>query len=407
MDVAGLKDRVTQEVRARSEQLLAASHDIWQHPELCFEERHAHALLTDELERSGFDVERGAFGLETAFVAAKGDGARGGPTIAVVCEYDALPEIGHACGHNIIAAAGLGAGLAAATVVDELGGRLLVIGTPAEEGGGGKVIMIERGAFDDVDVAMMVHPADADLDSFWAIAIHELNCEFTGRPAHAAAAPHKGRNALDAAVLAYVNIAALRQHIAPHERIHGIFTHGGDKPNIVPHRSAMQWYIRSGTRESLEALRPRVIAALEAGALATGCELSYTWAEHPYDDLIANRALDGLYAANAATVGRDVRSRDSAPDFMGSTDMGNVSHVVPSIHPMIRAAPSGVSKHTADFAGHAVGEAGDAAVIDGAIAMARTIVDLWASPELVTAAKAEFDEATGRADIQRQDPANP
>lgn len=391
MDVESAKRAVTERIDAVRDELLDVSHRIWSNPELCFEEHHAHDLLTATLDTHGFRVERGACGLDTAFVGRFGDDAATGPTIAMLCEYDALPEVGHACGHNIIAAAGLGAALGAAAVVDALGGRLVVMGTPAEEGGGGKIVMMDAGAFDDVDAAFMVHPADADLDSFWAIAIHELHVEYSGKAAHAAAAPEQGRNALDAAVLGYMNVAALRQHIGRSERIHGIITHGGDKPNVVPHRAAMQWYVRSGTAESLADLKPRVLAALEAGALATGCEMTAEWVNRPYDDLLTNGPLDGLYAANAAGLGRAVEPREQRPSFMGSTDMGNVSHVVPSIHPMIKAAPDGVAIHTAEFATHAGGELGDAAVVDGALAMALTAVDVWADPDRLVAARRLLD----------------
>ena len=388
MDVEGAKRSVTERIEQRRADLIDTSHQIWANPELCFEEHFAHDLLSGVLESSGFAVERRAYGLDTAFVGRFGDPSATGPTIAMLCEYDALPEVGHACGHNIIAAAGLGAALGAAAVVDALGGRLVVMGTPAEEGGGGKIAMMNAGAFEGIDAAFMVHPADADLDSFWAIAIHELHVQYTGKAAHAAAAPEQGRNALDAAVLGYMNVAALRQHIGRAERIHGIITHGGDKPNVVPHRSAMQWYVRSATAESLAALKPRVLAALEAGALATGCEMTAEWKNYPYDDLLTNGPLDGLYAANAASLGRVVEARETRPSFMGSTDMGNVSHLVPSIHPMIKAAPDGVAIHTAEFATHAGGALGDAAVIDGALAMAHTAVDLWAEPERLDAARA-------------------
>lgn len=394
MELTAAKSIVTDRIRERSGQLIEISHEIWSHPELCFDEHFAHQILTAALDDAGFEVERGACGLDTAFIATAGSSDASGPTVAVICEYDALPGIGHACGHNIIAAAGLGAALGAMGVVDELDGRLVVLGTPAEEGGGGKVAMIEAGAFRGIDAALMVHPADTDLDAFWAIAIQELVVEFHGLAAHAAAAPHRGRNALDAAVLGYMNIAALRQHIAPSERIHGIFTHGGDKPNVVPDHAAMQWYVRSANRESLEALKERVVTALQAGASAAGCEMTYDWPSYPYDDLRTNDALDGLYRANAQSLGRVVRSRDVAPEFMGSTDMGNVSQIVPSIHPMIKAAPDGTAIHTTAFAESAHGPLGDAAVIDGALAMAHTIVDLWSRPEAMTGARDQFSGAS-------------
>lgn len=369
------KERVGQLVREMSDTLVGLSHTIWEHPELGYEEHHAHRVLTDALERAGLEVERGAFGMPTAFVSEIGAGS--GPTVVICCEYDALPGIGHACGHNVIAAAGLGAGIAMARLADELGGRVRILGTPAEEGGGGKVHLIERGAFAGADAAMMVHPADQDLDAFWAIAIHELACEYHGRAAHAAAAPHLGVNALDAAVLGYLAVATLRQHIEPHERIHGIFTHGGDKPNVVPAHAAMSWYVRSATAESLEALKPRVVAALEAGASATGATFHHEWPNPAYDDLLPDERLTRLYAANVAPLGRTVGRRSDRPEFLGSTDMGNVSHLIPTIHPMIAVAPRGVAIHTPEFADHARSSRGDQAVIDGAIGLAATAIDVW------------------------------
>ena len=220
-DLASVKERLAAEVDKRADILIDASHQIHAHPELCYEEHFAHDLLTGLLEAEKIDVERHAFDLDTAFIARAGTD---GPTIAVLCEYDALPGIGHACGHNIIGTAGLGAGIAAAALADELGGRVVILGTPAEEGGGGKVLMADRGAFEGVDAAMMVHPAGSDLPRMDVIAIGQLWVEYHGKAAHAAAFPQKGRNALDAAVLGYMNVAALRQHIKPQERIHGIFT---------------------------------------------------------------------------------------------------------------------------------------------------------------------------------------
>jgi len=391
MDRAAAFAAVDADVGSRRDLLLDVAHDIWEHPELCYEEHYAHGVLTAALEGAGLEVERGAFGLDTAFRATVGSGD--GPTVAICCEYDALPEIGHACGHNVIAAAGLGAGLAAASVAEALGGTVVVLGTPAEEGGGGKIHMIDRGALDGVDVAMMVHPADAELDSFKAIAVHELHCEYHGVASHAAAAPEKGRNALDAAVAAYVNVAMLRQHIGIDERIHGIFTHGGDKPNVVPHRAAQAWYVRSGTRASLQDLEPRFLACIEAAAEATGCTVEHRWVTPAYDDLVDIPALLDRYRQHQAGRGRIVEPAASRPSFMGSTDMGNVSHEVPSVHPMVRVAPDGVSIHTPDFAGFARGPEGDAAVIDGAVALARLAVDVFTDPSLLTSARAEHRAA--------------
>jgi amidohydrolase len=377
MDAPALQQRVLDAVDRRADRLLEVSHEIHAHPELCFEEHTAHRILTDELERAGLSVTRGAYDLPTAFDARAGTE---GPTVAVLCEYDALPGIGHACGHNIIAAAGLGAALVLAELAGELGGRLAVLGTPAEEGGGGKVFMIERGAFAGIDAALMVHPAGAELRSMQTLAIHQLMARYQGRAAHAAAAPWAGANALDAAVLGYNAVAALRQHIRPDERIHGIFTKAGDKPNIVPELAEAHWYVRAGTRERLAELKSRVLVCLESGAAAAGCTMHHEWLDPAYDDMVDNRVLLDRYSAHAARFGR--HPVDPTPDqtVVGSTDMGNVSQVVPSIHPMIQAAPDGVAIHTAAFAEHARSAMGDRAVIDGAKLLALTALDLWIDP---------------------------
>jgi amidohydrolase len=381
------KVRLISEVDRQAGSLLEASHEIHEHPELGFAEQRAHRLLTDRLEQAGLDVERGAYGIDTAFVARAGST---GPTIAVLCEYDALPEIGHACGHNIIAAAGLGAGLAAAALADDLGGRVVVLGTPAEEGGGGKILMAERGAFDGVDAAMMVHPADADLTTMTTLAIQQLHVTYRGVASHAAAFPEQGRNALDAAVLGYNKVAALRQHIRPDERIHGIFVKGGDKPNIVPAVASQHWYVRSPTVERLDALEERVLACLAAGAAAAGCDFDHEWVERPYADLVDNETLVDTYVANAQRIGRRPGPPDPRHQVVGSTDMGNISHLVPSIHPMIKVASAGVAIHTPAFAEFAASDAGDRAVVDGAKSMALTIADLWSDPSLLEAARGEF-----------------
>ena len=387
-----LKQAMCERIDAVADTLVELSHDLHEHPELAFEEHHAHGELTDALEREGIDVQRSAFEMETAFDAKVGTE---GPTIAVCLEYDALPGIGHACGHNIIATAGLGASLAAAALAADGGGRIRILGTPAEEGGGGKVHAMRHGALEGVDAAMMVHPADADLLNMDAIAVAEIHIEYFGEAAHAAAFPHLGRNALDAAVLGYVNVAALRQHIEDTDRIHGVFTDGGARPNIVPEHAAMAWMVRSLTSEKLEALKPRVVAALEAGATASGCTCAHAIPYPPYDEVLDNAVMQSLYAANVAALGRPATtSADAGVRVVGSTDMGNVSKVVPSIHPMIQVAPSGVSIHSHEFAKHARSSRGDEAVVLGAKAMAMTIADLWASAEQLAAAKAELASTT-------------
>jgi amidohydrolase len=396
-DVETLKARACAEVDRLADRLIDASHQIHAHPELNYEEVFAHDLLTSILDDAGVGPIRHAYGVATAFEARAGtDGAE----IAVLCEYDALPAIGHACGHNVIATAGLGAGLAAAAVAADAGGRVRLMGTPAEEGGGGKIAMGRKGAFDGLAAAMMVHPADADLIRMDAIAIQELQVRYDGRAAHAAAAPHEGRNALDAAVLGYMNVAALRQHILPTERVHGIIVKGGDKPNIVPAEAVTAWMVRSPNIASLQPLKQRVLQCLEASATATGCTCTHTWAGHSYADMVDNGPIVAAYVANAARVGRVVEDpRATGRSVVGSTDMGNVSYLVPSIHPMIKVAGDGVPIHTVDFAEWARGEHGDRAVLDGAKAMAMTVVDLWCSDAMREAVAAEFARRPESAEV--------
>jgi len=273
-----------------------------------------------------------------------------------------------------------------------------VVGTPAEEGGGGKVRLIDGGTFKGVDAALMVHPADADLMAMDVVALHQAHVTYEGEAAHAAAFPHRGRNALDAAVLGYLNVAALRQHIEAGERMHGIITDGGDRPNIVPAFARMEWIVRSPTVAGLEALKARFLACLEAGAQAAGCEMDLEWIDPVYADMIDSQAIGERYRANAEALGRIVRVPSPQARVVGSTDMGNVSYVVPSIHPMIRVAPPGVPIHTPAFAGFAGGPEGDAAVLDGAKALAFTVADLWLDGGLVDRAQGEWREAVaGRA----------
>ena len=397
MDVEALKAAVCAEVDRLADQLLHASHEIHAHPELNFEEHFAHDLLVEQLRSAGLDTTAHAYGVDTAFEASAG---QQGFNVAVLCEYDALPGIGHACGHNVIATAGLGAGLAAAAVAEQAGGRLRIMGTPAEEGGGGKIAMARRGAFEQVGAAMMVHPADADLISMDCIALQELHVQIHGKAAHAAAAPWEGRNALVAAVLGYMNIAAMRQHIRPTERIHGIITKGGDKANIVPAETAMEWIVRSATIESLQPLKQRVLTSLEAAAGACACTIDHEWHDHTYADMIDNGPMVAAYVTNAARVGRTVVDPASVGRrVVGSTDMGNISYLVPSIHPMIKVAGDGVAIHTLEFAEWARSPDGDKAVLDGAKAMAMTIVDLWTSADLREATTAAFADRPSSVEV--------
>ena len=389
-EVDELKTTACNLIDKNAEVLISVSHEIHDHPEQNYEEVFASELLTRTANGLGVPVELGAFDCATGFSGDVGTG----PTVCIMSEYDALPDIGHGCGHNVIAAAGLGAAIALASIAKDSGGRVRYMGTPAEEGGGGKILMARNGALSGVDLAMMVHPADADLATIDAIALQQLLVEYSGQESHAAAAPHMGRNALDAAVLGYMAVATLRQHIMPTERVHGIFLKSGEKPNIVPSEASTEWYVRSDNVSSLAALKPRVLAALESGAHACGCSVSHEWIGTAYADMVTNNTMGTMYAHNALRLGRTVTDpRNGGHRVVGSTDMGNVSHLVPSIHPMIASAPSGTSIHTKQFAQFARSPMADKAVLDGAKAMAMTAIDYWTSTERQAAVAGEFNTA--------------
>ena len=399
-DTEALKRKVIAAIDAMAPALIDISHRIHARPELAFHEVEAARLLSATVEEAGLPVEREAFGLPTAFASRFGP-ADGSGEVAILSEYDALPGIGHACGHNIIATTGLGAALALSKLNGELPGRIRYLGTPAEEMGGGKELMAQEGAFDGVDSAMMVHPAGIDLTLMPSICISEVRVTYHGRAAHAAAMPHAGINALDALITAYQAIAQLRQHIKPTERIHGIITKGGTAPNIVPDEAEAIFYVRAATAEELAPLKERVRACFEAGALAAGAAMHLHWSKVDYLDLKSSGPLAAAYEANSRTLGRDFFPLDKLPSgSAGSTDMGNVSHRVPSIHPMISCAPPEVVIHNPEFARWAASDLGDKACIDGAKALAMTALDYLTDADMREAAAAEFAataELSGRA----------
>ena len=300
---AAMQARAIAAIDAAAADLRRVSAQIHDRPELNFEERHAHDVLTTAAAAAGLTVQRGAFDLPTAFSASAG---AGGHRVAICCEYDALPEIGHACGHNLIAAAGLGAGIGAAAGLATAGatGRVVVLGTPAEEGGGGKIEMIARGAFEDVDAALMAHPAPSDLLRPGVSALQQMDVVYRGRNAHAAGAPWEGRNALDAMVIAYSAISALRQQLPPGALVHGVITHGGDKPNIIPSLTRAEFIVRARDRGALARLKERVLACFRAGAEASGCTVEVQQRGHEYLDMRHNAPIVEAYAANLRDVGR-------------------------------------------------------------------------------------------------------
>jgi len=356
--------------------ILELSHRIHANPEYGYREKKAVAWITEFLSEAGFHVETGIFDISTAFSAKVG----GGPLHVSICaEYDALPGIGHACGHNIIAAAAVGAGIALAEAADKVDLTLEVIGTPAEESGnaGGKILLLERGAFNGVHAAMMIHPAPFNALTPKIIAASMFDVRYTGREAHASSYPEVGINAADALTVAQTAIGLLRQHILPTDRIHGIITKGGDAPNIVPANTAARYLVRGDTLARLEELRPRVYACFEAGALATGAKLEIVGGNKPYADMIHDPDIAELFRRNSESLGRSFEEADAAiKKAAASTDMGNVSHVIPSIHPMISIDSLPAVNHQKEFADKCATDSADQAVYDGALAMAWTAIDL-------------------------------
>ena len=387
-DAATLKKNICSAIDAMADELITISHEIHANPELAFQEHKAAKLLSARVEKEGLAVTREAFGLETAYSTEFGTK---GPTVGILSEYDALPGIGHSCGHNIIAVTGLGAALALSKLNGSLPGRVRYLGTPAEEQGGGKELMAQEGAFDGLDAAMMVHPAGIDLTTMPCICVSEVEIIYHGKSAHASAMPHAGVNALDALITAYQTIAQLRQHIRPTERIHGIIKEGGLAPNIVPDLASGVYFVRAANAIELAELKKRVHACFEAGALATGCTVDIRWAKADYLDMKTSWPIADAYEANARSLGRDFFPLDKLPSgSAGSTDMGNVSHRVPSIHPMIASAPPSVVIHNPEFARWAASDLGDKACLDGAKSLAMTAIDFMTSKEMQAAAKAGF-----------------
>jgi len=374
-----VKEAARTVVDATADRLVKLSHRIHRHPELAFEEERAAAWVAGLLADGGMDVETGIAELPTAFAATAGTGPL---HIGICAEYDALPEIGHACGHNVIAAAAAGAGLALARVADDLGITVTVFGTPAEEGGGGKILMLDRGVFDGVHAAMMVHPFSVELPAMPCLAVSHIDVHFHGRAAHASMFPEQGVNAADAITVAQTAIGLLRQHIARTDRIHGIVVKGGEAPNIVPAHTIGKWFIRARTLAELAELEPRVHRCFEAGALATGCTMEIAPQCPTYSEMRADTELSALYQANAEALGRNFPrlSREEVERNSGSTDMANISLVLPTIHPMLGIESLPATNHQPAFAAHCVKPVADRAILEGATAMAWTAIDAATKP---------------------------
>ncbi len=381
-----MKDRVWQRIDELAPQLWDLALRIHAHPELGFEEHNAVAWLEEALAEGGFAVERGAGGLPTAFRAVH-PAQKPGPRVALLAEYDALPELGHACGHNLIATIAVGAALGLAPFKSDLPGALSVLGTPAEEGGGGKIKLIQAGLFRDLDAAMMVHPSDQTLVDRGSLAITEVEIAFHGVAAHASSEPERGVNALDAVIQTFIGLNALRQHIRDGARVHGIITHGGVKPNIVPEYAAARFYVRAAENEYRDELVDKLRRCAEGAALATGASLEFRLVGHAYKAIRPNRALAAAFARHIEALGYPVEKPEGG---VGSTDMGDVSWEVPAIHPYIRIGPGVIPGHSRKFCEAARAEPAKNAMLAAAKALAAVCLDLWTDPTLFRQVQAEF-----------------
>ena len=389
MNLDAVKLQVIERIDTLQDKLWQLSRSLYENPEIAFEEHKSAALLTNILEEEGFEVKRAIGGLETAFQAFTNiSGDR--PTIAFLAEYDALPVLGHACGHNLIAASALGAAFGAQAALQELPGSIRVIGTPAEEGGGGKRILAEAGVFEGLDAAMMIHPASENLVMRGSLASMRLGVEFFGKPAHAAAFPQGGINALDAMLMLFNAINALRQRFEIKDRVAGIIIKGGEAPNVIPAYTSAEFSIRGVNEKRRDEVLALVLDCAEAAAKALGCEVKFN-IQPGYSEIVPNKIIATLFVENLKSLGR-VATGPSPNQKMGSTDMGNVSKLVPAIHPYLATVPKEVGGHTVEFREICISPKGKDSMLVGAKAMAMTAVDLLGSPKMVSQARKELDQ---------------
>jgi len=380
---------LTEEFNKIQDDLFNISKELYDNPELGDEEFESMKLLVDYLRSHQFEVETGIVNRPTAFRAEfKGD--KPGPTIAYLAEYDALPGIGHGCGHNLIATMSTGAGIVLSKAIQEIGGKVIVLGTPAEETNGAKVPMSEEGIFDEVDVAMMVHPLGKSTESGATLAMDAIQFEFTGKSSHAAAAPEKGINALDGVIQLFNGINALREHVPSDVRMHGIISEGGEAANIVPDRAVAQFYFRAEKRETLDNVVEKVKNIAKGASLTTGATVAISNYELSYDNMETNQALSEAFTKNLKEI--SPRPVHPAKEATGSADMGNVSQVVPSIHPHIGLNEEGLVLHTKEVADKTITEDGRNAMSEGVLALAKTGYDVITDKNLLASIKEEFEE---------------
>jgi len=383
------KDKAREYINTNSDYLIEISDEIHRNPEIAFKEVKASRLLADELKKAGFEIELGAAGMDTAIVATHPEHSKG-PTIAILAEYDALPEIGHACGHNLIATSALGACLALGSMKKDIPGKLVFMGTPAEEDIGGKIAMIEAGLFKNIDAAMMFHPAPGyTMTGRQGLALTEVNIEFHGKASHASGSPEKGINALDAVIQTFNGINALRQHIKSTARIHGVITHGGTKPNIVPEYAAASFYVRAITDDYCKELVKKLENCAMGAASATGATLKYSIIEPSYQSRVMNKPMGDAFAKNLEAIGEPIIPLPPGSGA-GSSDIGNVSHVIPAIHPYISICDDSIAGHSIEFAEASASKRGHEVMLNAAKALAMTAIDLFTDSKMMNQVREEF-----------------
>jgi amidohydrolase len=389
-----LRGRVAAAIEEHTSEIVDAAGQIHAHPEIGYREHFASRLLTEALARHGFEVEYPVGGVETAFRATRRGGGAG-PTIAVLAEYDALPGIGHGCGHNLIAASGLAAAIGLAPVMDRLDGTFQVIGTPAEEGGGGKIKLIDAGIFEGVDASLMIHHAGDRTGSGTAypggtcLAVAHLSYEFHGKAAHAAGDPYNGANALNGVIKLFTGIDALRQHVRTDARIHGIITHGGDAANVVPHYAAAKFFIRAGDRDYLDVLEEKVRKVAEGAALMTETSVEITRVEPTYYDMRPSYVVGRRYEENMRAVGMEINPRDPTERGPYSTDFGNVSYLMPAANGSFAISHEPIPGHSPQVVEASCSEYGYQQLLKVSTAMTLTALDLFLDPQLLAEAKDE------------------
>lgn len=394
--LSNFQQRIISEVDNQRDRYIKISHEIHENPEIGNQEFFACKLLGDTLADAGFSIERAVAGHDTSFIARKKSTKLQGPTIGFLAEYDALPGLGHACGHNIIGTISVASAISLSSLLDEIGGEVVVLGTPAEEGGpngSAKGSFVNHNLLQGIDACMIIHPGNSTGITGSSLAVDPLDFEYIGKSAHASGSPEKGINALDSVIQLFNGINALRQHVPTDVRIHGIITHGGDAPNIVPDYAKARFFIRASTRETCDEVTNKIKNIAKGAALATGAKLNIISFQNKVDNFLINKKFDELFIESANLLGLEVSTEEKKG--LGSTDAGNVSQIIPTIHPHIKIGPNTLVGHTPEFCEASASKEADEALIVGAKALAITGLTLITDKDKLDEIKFEFNKVKG------------